>query len=343
MGLRMTPIQASQTVGSILAPPAASPSSAAPPVSARPKPRPQTLGGAVDDRGGKFQQLMENPRFKAFMLNVAANLLMGNPIGPALAMGIKGMGRSEQILGDLQRQAAEDALKLQKIGGVGGGRGGGRGSGGGEGSSLGVDPNSKEYKKILEDSVERLREEGDPTMSEVELLGLAHLQTMARLGSPDELEAYESLSDSPSVRTQMLRDFARGPKHGVESLNRMIEANTPRNEPPPKVEEPSRPREPGILPPDIQVTPEFGAPRNVIPGMPNIPALAPPLAGGVPSAIPTLPGVGPGAIPGVSSDPRTHRLPGDRGKFPSLRSPPSPAQGVPTLEETLGKILFGRM
>lgn len=324
--------------------PAASPS---PPQGRQPG-----LGSALNDKGGKLKQMMQDPKFQSFMLNMSANLLMGNGLGPAMAMGLKGMGRYQEKHAELTAQAQEQALAARGRGGSGGGRGGGGGGSGGEAETQNY--NSKEYRSRFDDNLDALRDTADPDMSESELRGLAHLYTLSDFGESGPLEVYNNTGEAPSFQKQLLEDFSYGPDTGITRLRQFEQVQTTENNP---VAQTGEGVEAGVAPGTIPgggvSSPMFGAPNRSVPTLPGMPRqdAAPAPAQGMlptPETTTAVPGTTIGGAGGALSSGMPLR-PGDRfgqlfphdPQWATRQTPGQPVRPAMTLEETVGAILRG--
>lgn len=217
----------------------------APKQSPRPPQRPQqglgqTVAGpqnSVAGRGAGFMaKMQQNPQLMAFMMNMAANLLTQQGIAGAAGAGLQGIGRYNEQEAGRQKEAEleerrrmeadrEFALRAGKLGGRGGGGSGG--SGGTVGKDGKIDPNSKAYQTAFNKALPKLLELNESEglgLTYDEVVGRAHIETLASLGDRRTGNAYLS-ADEESQRA-LARAYAGGPSGGYEMLDAFERASS---------------------------------------------------------------------------------------------------------------------
>lgn len=210
----------------------------------------------------RMQGLMQDPSFRAFMLNMAANIAAGNDLGTAAARGAEGMGRMSIAAREMQEQErdrAERERDRQARARRGGGRGGRGSTSELEGLGIPKGLKRKDLVSMYNDQLDALsNSELADELSREELKGLAWIETLAQAGQGAPSQLLAQLQE-PSERSQFLLDFSFGPEAGIRKIQETMQQGQAELDL--IAETPQPPVDPGA--PAQPATPEAPTPVNL--------------------------------------------------------------------------------
>lgn len=150
---------------------------------------PSPLGGGRSQTMDKFGTLLSDPRMKAFMLNMAANLLTQQGIATSMGRGLEGVGRFETTNRQMQIAREQEEYRRREAAK--------KGKGGGGGGKVDRAKLLAHRQKLFETYMEN----GDfETMEDA--MDRATVQALADFGQPGALRSYMGLTPEDRAKSR---------------------------------------------------------------------------------------------------------------------------------------------